>query len=244
MNKDSLKGGIWNIRYGRNKRRVKRKVKRILRRYDLDFLMLQEAADYTKQLKHIPGYHLTAHKSDKRSDRNTPVLVRSSLDHTHGRVVDMNGDGWRFKSGQWRPAKSAGTVLLCGWLRLFSIHAPVSVWWDGAGRMSGPSERVDDYGSYIRTMKRKNRWNRRNRPGQAMLFGGDWNARTFERGTGSPYWLARTTDLEIAEPAERKGPGHNGIDYVMTRGATVSKMRKRRRFGSDHPLVTFWVSRG
>lgn len=243
-----LRGATWNAERDRSASAVRRYLRRMVRRHRLDFVLLQEFADYTGHLRRHPvkGYRLLV-PDNGHDERQCPILVRDTVHARYARVLQMADSGWITVTGaHYAPPKSVA-VLLDGWLRAVSIHAPVSVSWPG-GRIAGPSRRVAAYLSHsahsIRFARRGQRMAARRLSrgdhAKATLLGGDWNARTWERGTGTPWWLARKAGLRIAEPRHRKGPGHDGIDYVLT-DARVTRVRKHGTGGSDHPFVTFTV---
>jgi hypothetical protein len=99
----------------------------------------------------------------------------------------------------------------------------------------GGEARIRSYQSLTqRLAAHANRLRERN-PDVAVLFGGDWNEGASTGGPGSPSWLADKAGL-------KKYPT-GGIDWQMGRGLKLEKLRRGPKFGSDHPLVTFTVTR-
>lgn len=233
-----MKGATWNAERDRDPAAVRRALRRRVRRHDLDFVLLQEFNDYLAYFEQHPirGYILVCPPHPGGGDDQNPILVRESIPRDLERVVQLSRHGWVTVDGHQHAPVYAVTLLLGDWLRVASIHAPVTVSWPH-GEIEGPELRVAAYReTAVELLKLAHR------TGHHLLLGGDWNAHTWEHGEWSPAWLAEQADLEVVEPAERGGPGHRGIDYVLS-DARVTRMRKRGTGGSDHPFVTFRVRR-
>ena len=231
----ALRGATWNVERGRRPAAVRRALANRVLVHRLDFVLLQELSGYVGYLTRHPikGYTLVA------PDRANAVLVRDGITAEHARNDDMSDAGWFTHTGRPHPGASGTVVLLGGWLRTVSVHGPVSVSWP-KGTPRGPSRRVAAYLDHTDWLVDYVAKGRARHPHLSHLLGGDWNARTWEHGPGTPADLAKRAHLQLVEPAKREGPGHNGIDYVAT-DTRVDGMRKRGTGGSDHPFVTFVV---
>lgn len=237
-----LAGGLWNARRDRDPELVRRYLRQIARQQRLDFVLLQEFSDYLGHLARHPidGWRLVCPVHPGRGDDQNPILVRDVVSVERPRVMQMTDNGWWTVDGKPHAPVYSVAALLDGWLRVASIHAPVSVSWSG-GQIAGPPQRVEAYLDHTARCARFARYRRRHpRTERRTLLGGDWNARTWERGRGTPADLAHRAGLTISEPAHRAGPGHDGIDYVLS-DANVFGVRKHGTGGSDHPFVTFVV---
>jgi hypothetical protein len=241
----TYKGATWNAEVGRSPAKVRSYLATMVKTQSLDFVALQEFRDYVPYLRQHPikGYDLTGYRTNVTGGTQDPILVRAAIVHADGTAVDMGGDGWTTVDGKHHTNQKAGRVLINKSLRVYSIHAPVSVSWK-YGRMSGPSERVDDYAahsahvvqlakensgaSYVYAMK-KHATGGSDHPfvtfkvqvlagnkSYAGLFVGDWNAHKNDRGTYTPNWMMSKAKLTLAAPP-LAGPGHHGIDFALYR---------------------------
>lgn len=224
----TLRGASYNCKIGRNAETVGRTVAQIAKSKNLDFIQLQEISTYRKQLEKIPGYRLITFPGSK--DRGeTGILVRDSLEAKFPKSVEADV-GWTNVRGGVAQPRSTTTVRLAGWLRVGSVHAPPGIDWKN-GRPVGGEQRIRSYQSL--TKKLAAHANRAQARGLAVLFGGDWNEGARTGGPGSPSWLANKAGL-------KKHPT-GGIDWVMSSGLELSKLRRGAKYGSDHPLVTYTV---
>ena len=228
----TLKDATYNCRIGRNPELVGKTVAHIAKSRKLDFIQLQEISGYHRQLEKIPGYKLITFPGSK--DRGeTGVLVRDELATGHEKSIEA-ATGWTNVRGGVAQPRAATSVRVAGWLQVGSVHAPPGIDWKN-GRPVGGEARIKSYQSLTqRLAAHANRLRERN-PDVAVLFGGDWNEGASTGGPGSPSWLASKAGL-------KKFPT-GGIDWQMGRGLKLDQLRRGPKFGSDHPLVTFTVTR-
>lgn len=116
-----------------------------------------------------------------------------------------------------------------GWLDVVSVHAPPGINWQG-GHAVGPEQRIRSYGSLMEKLL----GHVRDTQGP-MVVGGDWNEGAATGGRFSPSWFA--THARLTKHAD------GGIDWEMSRGATVTDVRRGPSGGSDHRPVLFTVTR-
>lgn len=224
----TLRGASYNCKIDRNPAVVGKTVAQIAKSKKLDFIQLQEISTYRKQLENIPGYKLiTFPKSKDRGE--TGILVRDGLEAKFPKSIEAD-TGWTNVRGGVAQPRASTTVRLAGWLRVGSVHAPPGIDWKN-GKAVGGEARIRSYQSL--TSKLAQHANRAQDRGLAVLLGGDWNEGANSSGLGSPSWLANKAGL-------KKHPT-GGIDWMMSSGLTLSKLRRGAKYGSDHPLVTYTV---
>ncbi len=161
------------------------------------------------------------------------MLVRDGL-MTKGAESVQSTIGWTNVRGGKAQPRAATSVQLAGWLRVVSVHAPPGIDWKN-GKAIGPEQRIKSYNSLTgKLLKLANRQEKKN-PSEGLLIGGDWNEGARTGGFGSPSWLAARAGM--------KKHANGRIDWVMSRDSKVSNVRIGPRGGSDHPIVTFEVSR-
>lgn len=227
---NKLRGATYNCRIGRDPQVVAKTVGQIARSRKLDFIQLQEISGYHKQLENIAGYKLiTFPKSKDRGE--TGILVRDEVEAKFPKSVEA-ATGWTNVRGGVAQPRAATTVRLAGWLRVGSVHAPPGIDWKN-GKPVGGEGRIRSYQSL--TQRLAAHANRAQERGLAVLLGGDWNEGAATGGPGSPSWLAQKAGL-------KKFPT-GGIDWQMGSGLKLEKLRRGPKFGSDHPLVTFTVTK-
>lgn len=226
-----LRGGSFNLKYGRPTGVVKAEVVSLLEKHDLDFLCVQEATDYFKALNEIAGYTYFATKQIRGGDE-TGILVRKTLKMTKPKFGTY-GDGWvTVRGGNHAPPSF--TRVTIEWLRVGSIHMPTpSVWKNGV--LDAPPERKDDYlevatkvfGFFKFSLKR------------SRLVAGDWNEPPTTLGKWAPGWIAKKTGAKCEATVSRAG--HGRIDYPMFKNVKVINVVKDTKIaeGSDHEPVIF-----
>lgn len=183
-------------------------------------------------MRKIPGYKLVTFPGSK-DHGETGVLVRKDIEAKFPQSIEAD-TGWRNVRGSIAQPRAATSVRLAGWLRVASIHAPPGIDWKN-GHAVGGSERVKSYQSLTQKLLRAADRQEERNPDVAMLYGGDWNEGARTGGPGSPSWLASEAGM--------KKHANGSIDWEMSRGCRVTDMKKGPHFGSDHPLITFTVSR-
>jgi endonuclease/exonuclease/phosphatase family metal-dependent hydrolase len=227
----TLRGGTFNLLYGRDPERVIREVSRLFDKHGLGFLCVQEFSDYRDDFK-AAGWTVVPEHGPCESG----VLVAPgvAVDEVSRHVY---GDGWITVRGGRFPAAVHNEVRLAGWLRVRSVHLPTPTFWPN-GRLMAPAERADDLRATMRGL-----WRFLARPGfwNARLVAGDWNEPPQTVGQWTPRWLARTTGSRLAVPTSREG--HGRIDYAVVKGARVVEIFKDTTIPelSDHEPVIFKV---
>lgn len=233
-----LKGGSFNLRYGRQKAIVKDEVERLLTKHDLDFLAVQEAKDYTDMLKRIKGYNYYTWETGGRGADENGFLVRDTLkvDKVKGKFF---GDGWTTVTGAFHVPSVMNTVRVDGWLHARTLHLPTPTNWVN-GKLNATDERKDDY---VACMKGLWRFLRPPSIKNARIALGDWNEIHSTQGEYSPGWLAKATNSKAFNPTSRAG--HGRIDWVMAKGCVINNVRKDLDIAeaSDHEPVVFSVTK-
>jgi exonuclease III len=234
-NKKQLKGGTFNLRYGRPVKAVKGEVEHLLQKHNLDFLCLQEAVDYTKEMRKVAGYDYI-YDPKTWSGKESTILVKSTLKQDRVKFHQL-GDGWVTVNGGNHPPTGQAEVRIDGWLFVRSLHLPTPSVWKG-GKLIAPAERKDDYIAAVNGLARYLRFPATR---NARIAAGDWNEPDDTLGEYSPRWLANKTNSITADTKSRAG--HGRIDWVMAKGATIPKCFKdlEIREGSDHEPVIFVV---
>jgi hypothetical protein len=236
---NTLKGGSFNLLYGRPKAVVKDEVIRLLKKHDLDVLFVQEANDYVGILHNIPGYEYIC-KPSYFSSVEIGILVKKKFKIDRQKYLQY-GDGWFRIGGKGRrgPTPGFNQVRLDQTWVLRSLHLPTpSLWKDGkidARRV--PSDRADDL---IAGMKKLRIFF--SIPGKSVRIAcGDWNESNSTTGLYSPGWLQKVTGAKSMAPTSMEGHGH--IDYPMVKGGHIVKIFKDLdiREGSDHEPVIFTI---
>lgn len=224
-----LKGGTYNCLVGRSPQVVGNEVRKMAKEGNLDFIQLQEISTYHGALKDIPGYKLITFPGAK-DHGETGMLVKDGIKVTDRESIQAKGPGWKSKDGEHRAPRAATSVLLDGWMRVVSVHAPPAIDFKN-GHAVGPEARVESYKSLMSELAKAAK--RYTKDGEALVFGGDWNEGPNSTGVGSPHWLARVAGMK-AFPGGR-------IDWEMARGATISRVRRSEDGRSDHDQWTFVV---
>lgn len=230
----TLRGGTFNLRYGRDKARVKREVARLFVKHNLDFLCVQEFSDYRNDFAEA-GWNVVPLKGPCESG----IIVANHV-RVDQRKVHTYGDGWITVRGGKFPAAVHNEARIGGWLRVRSVHLPTPIFWVN-GRTKGPDERLDDLRETMIGLREFLRpwgfWN-------ARLAAGDWNEPPHTTGTYSPQWLARVTRSMLRAPQSLAG--HGRIDYAIGKGCRVEGIFKDTAIPelSDHEPVIFKVVKG
>jgi hypothetical protein len=231
----TLRGGTFNLRYGRDPDQVIGEVARLFVKHHLDFLAVQEFSDYRNTFAARRGFQVVPTTGQCESG----ILVRLGV-NIDKRSVHTYGDGWiTIRGGHFPPAVHT-EARLDGWLCVRSVHLPTPTEWED-GRVTAPPERLDDL---IATMRGLRRY--LNHPGfvNARLVAGDWNEPPHTTGQYTPSWLANTTSSNLAAPQSLAG--HGRIDYVIGKGCRVEGIFKDTAIAelSDHEPVIFKVVKG
>jgi hypothetical protein len=223
-----LRGGTLNLLCGRDPDRVAAWVDTWATTRRLDFLALQETGRYCRHLEALEGWQLIAPAWPDRRWPETAVLVRDGIAAGPGYLVATRAT-WHTPDGIPRGPRRFTTVQVAGWIRVTSVHYPAGVRFLN-GHATGGRDRVTAYLTCsARLEDHCHRW-----PGPLALVG-DWNAPRAASGPGSPRWLATRNHLQ----------GHGArIDYPLIRGCVLGGVRVwHDTGGSDHPAVTFTVTR-
>lgn len=147
----SLRVGSWNVRFGRPPQMTAAQVSRVLIEHRLDVLVLQEAADYHRELRLIPGYLCVAF--DKPGQAHQVIMVRYGNRIAHPQSIRTSPRGWQLVTGGRHRPLYVTSVLVADWLRVVDVHQPPSVSWR-RGVPHGPPMRVGAYVLAIRRLAR------------------------------------------------------------------------------------------
>lgn len=228
--KKPMKGASYNCLVGRDPKEVTRWLTKTVREKNLDFVQLQEINGYHQALRSIPGYKLITFPG-ARDRGESGILVRNGIS-VEGEKSIQSTEGWKSPDGEIRRPRAATSVLLGGWLRVVSVHAPPAI--DFAnGQIKGPEQRKKAYASLMEKVLGHAKQVGSKHPDQALLIGGDWNEPASSSGKWSPNWLASQAGMTKHTAG--------GIDWEMARGCEVTKVRHGERGGSDHRMVLFNV---
>lgn len=233
----TLRGGTFNVEFGRDHKIVAEEVTTFLTKHDLDFACLQEATEYFEVFKQIPGYDYIASKDSWGAQEST-ILVKSSLKQDKIRSVNY-GDGW-YMGKQHHPATGQNQVRIDGWLLVRSLHVPSHSTWTNGKLTTQPVERRDDLVATAKGLVNYFRWPCLT---TARLAAGDWNENPSTKGEYSPNWIAQKSRARTITPSSAVGHGH--IDWPMFKGCNIEAIYKdlKIREGSDHEPVVFVVKR-
>lgn len=136
-----LRGGVWNVERDRGSRRrhgLRSYLTHVTAARHLDFVLLQEAKQYHRPLRHVRHFRLVA-KGAPQGARQQVILVRKGVGTANPRFTRMSRHGWVVIGGRHAPAYTT-FVTLDGWLRVASVHETVGVEW-AHGHMRGPGDR-------------------------------------------------------------------------------------------------------
>jgi hypothetical protein len=230
-----LRGGTFNLRYGRKPYVVLHEVTKLFNKHRLHFLAVQEFSDYRDTFARSHDFNVIPDAGQCESG----IIVRKDI--WFDRVtVHTYGDGWITVRGGRFPAAVHNEARLNGWLYVRSVHLPTPTEWED-GRVKAPAERADDL---IETMGGLRRYLGKPSWINARLAAGDWNEPPHTSGLWSPQWLADTTRSHLAAPQSLAG--HGRIDYAIAKGARIEDIRKDLVIPelSDHEPVIFKVVKG
>lgn len=233
----TLKGGTFNLRFGRSPFTIRGEVERLLDKHNLDFLCVQEAASYRNTLLHnVDDYtYYTGSVDSDQAHRNTGVLVKDGLGSKH-RVITA-GDGWHAEGGGKRGPVVTHQVTVAGWCMVRSLHLPTpSEWYGGFIGGRTPSERKDDL---IAAMKEERRFFTWPCVQYARVAAGDWNEPSTTVGLYTPRWLLNKTNAKVPT-----GLGES-IDYPVGKGLRFTSCFKDNKIAewSDHEPVVFSITK-
>ena len=230
----TLRGGSFNLRYGRVPKRVVTEGANLFKRHDLDFLAVQEFSDYTEAFRRDPRFDVLPLDGSAESG----IVVRAGL--PVDRVShDTYGNGWTTVRGGHYPPATHHEARLDGWLYVRSVHLPTPSSWTH-GRPQAPADRLDDL---VATVEGLSVFLKPRSLRNARVVIGDWNEPPETRGTYTPNWLAEQTGAKIACPDSRAG--HGRIDYALYKGCEVTGTFKDAATVefSDHEPVIFTITR-
>lgn len=235
MNPNVMLGGTFNLRYGRKPVVVKKELHRLTVKHDLDWLCVQEAADYFDVLHEIPSYEYFSTRVYKGGS-DAGILVHKRRTPSKARY-DSYGDGWVTVRGGRHSPLTFPRVTIDGWLRVGSVHMPSSTTWGPHG-LELPPERKDDYLPLARAVKRFML-----RGNNTRVALGDWNEKPETMGPWSPGWIAARSGSTIACPDQVAGFGR--IDYAMVKNGDITHIWKdlKSAEGSDHEPVVCRLER-
>lgn len=226
------RGATWNLRKGRDADVVALEVDAFLTEHDLDWIVVQEAADYVRTLgKQLRGRYDVHTGWSSRSRRDSAVIVRAGLPSRFKRVHALERTGWerdpdnrRFGLHNHRSMVSVRVGRKGFRYRLGSVHLP-----PGPHDAPGYPLRGRAFRRSLRTLRRlARRWSdAKGLDGWAMV--GDWN----ERPDSAPIreFLYDTDGGVIG----------NRIDYPVTHGVIANRYRRVAFGSSDHKPVLVWV---
>lgn len=220
-----MRGGTFNLLYGRSPKVVQKEVEWILNHFQLDYLGVQESTDYRSVLHDIQGYeYFTGNSVNGGASTEIGMLVRNDHDVTNVKNKAY-GDGWTGVHGPMKP-RNFLVLTIDGKHKKAVVHMPPSV--DLARRV--PEDRHQDYAALARRCR-------------AFLSGpsfktreilGDWNNEPFVRARFSPSWIANETGATLSSPDSK-------IDYILTKGLNVVSIKKVNgaEENSDHNVVIY-----
>jgi hypothetical protein len=231
----TLRGGTFNLKFGRDPKRVLTEVGALFDRHRLHFLCVQEFSDYRNTFHASRALDVVPVKGQCESG----IIVRPGV-RVDKQSVHTYGDGWITIRGGRFPAAVHNEARIGGWLYVRSVHLPTPITWSD-GRIKGPHDRVDDLAATAEGLRRYFQhpcWV------NARLAAGDWNEPPWTSGEYAPSWVATRSGARIAVPVSRAG--HGRIDYGMVKGARIVGIFKDVKIPelSDHEPVIFKVVKG
>lgn len=230
--REQLRGGLWPMKAGRNRRRRAARVVWILKRHRLDYLGLTEARAVVPILRRVLrpfGYEvLTAEGRIGAAD--TCLVVRRRLVADLVDTIELERTWWGHKAGRVHFPRTIPIYIVesrC----LVVFHGPPGVSWP-AGIMRGKVDRREAYREFADTLAapRLVADAPTSRKMAVRLFG-DANSRLRDSGPYSIGWIADRLRTPI-----RRG---RRIDVLLAREGRISNFRVRARHGSDHALLTW-----
>lgn len=225
----TYRAGTYNTRVGRDPMVVADWVGRWVHSERLQLVALQEAHQYLDALDLIPGYQLMRLQAPGRYANDTAVMVREDVPVTSAGLLRATTRTWATKRGTPHARRIVPWVVVDDRLRFGAVHTPPGVRWAGLLPMGRP----DRVAAFVQMSWRLLRFLTR-RPNRPTVLAGDWNAPADARGWRSPRWLARKAGMACDTDG--------GLDWVMSRGAGVSRVtRVADDGGSDHHARTFII---
>jgi endonuclease/exonuclease/phosphatase family metal-dependent hydrolase len=224
-----MRGGTFNLLYGRNPKVVQREVMELLSKFNLDYLGVQEATDYRLELHDIPGYaYYTGGSVNGGASTEIGILVKDIHDVSNVKNRAY-GDGWwsaKVNGTRMQP-RNFLVLTLNNKHKKAVVHFPPSV--DLAKRT--PTDRYEDS---VLLSKRCRRF--LSGPSfKTREIMGDWNNEPFIRARYSPSWIANQTGATVSSPDKR-------IDYILTKGLNVDNIKKvNMQEKSDHNPVVYYT---
>lgn len=218
----SYRGGTWNLKVHRKPALVVAEVEELLDERDLDFLCVQEANDYRRGLRTIPGYrYFTGRVPGSQMDGG--ILVRKGL-HTSRRRLHalsmLTWARWKYPGQHW--PRTAFSEVIEG-IQVWSVHMP-------PGGPNGGGGEGAAFRSCLAYLERRLKAHGKNpRP---RIVWADWNNPAGDNSPHSPRWMAARIGMDVHG---------SGIDYVLTRGVKVTGLRELHFGHSDHrpKIATF-----
>lgn len=221
-NGKTLRVATYNVGHKRNPQRIKGEVIRLSR--SVDVILLQEAQEYRKELRAVPGFRL-------KGRGENPILVRDGLKVANTRVKQVTSKVWRTARGRQTKPEFATFTTVEG-IRFSSWHFPPSVQ-SKLQRLRMPA-RIAAY----REMASNFRLGR-----HRAVAGGDFNVH-------APTDSGKIAEFPKATIARRKAlrvfptePTHAKriIDGFAVRGVEVEDLEVLDGYGSDHRPVRMTV---
>lgn len=229
---NGLRGGSFNLLYGRSIAKVRAELLTMLSVHQLDFLCVQEAEGYARLLRTLPGF--VYYTGTGRGGNECGILVREGIAVGNPRY-GFFGDGWTTIRGGRHAAANFVRLTLDGWLRIGTCHAPLPITFD-RGRAIGPRDRVDDYMALFRKL-----WRFFWRPSRhARVVASDWNQHASTAALWAPRGLAAQVGATVFAP--RNGQPRT-IDYAIAKGCQLVDVHADTETpeNSDHELIVFTV---
>jgi hypothetical protein len=222
-----MRGGTFNLLYGRNPKTVQSEVIQLLAEKDLDYLGVQEATDYRLLLHDIPGYtYYTGGSVNGGASTEVGILVKSEHDVSNVRNRAYGDGWWSAKVNGVRMQPRTFLVLTINRKHKKAVvHFPPSV----NLKKQTPQDRYEDS---VILAKRCRRF--LSGPSfKTREIMGDWNVAPYVRARFSPSWIANQTGATLTSPDD-------GIDYILTKGLNVDKIKKiKMPEKSDHNPVVY-----
>lgn len=225
-----MRGGTYNVKYGRNPEVVRDEVIDIMGEADLDWLALQETNDYYDILKDLPGLHTyTGHSVNIGAQREVAIVVKSKHEVTRLSSKAF-GDGWMGQGFRMRP-RCFLKLVINEKHSVATTHLPPKT----NLKTHTPSDRYDDYVALAK--RARNYLSGFSRFTRTLAM--DANTWPSNENLYSPAWIAEETGAKLLSP-------DNKLDYFLTKGLVVPSVTKLRNFpeNSDHdPVVMLGLLR-
>ena len=218
-----LRVATYNVGHKRNKQRVKGEVIRLSR--SCDVILLQEAQDYTKELRSIPGFRL-------KGRGENPILVRDGLKVSKTRRKQVTSKVWKTARGKQTKPEFATFTTVEG-VRFSSWHFPPSVQ-SRLQRLRTPRR----FAAY-REMAGNFKLGR-----YRAVAGGDFNVHAPTdngRVKAFPQAFIARRNAKAVFP-DRPTHGKRIIDGFAARGVEVSDVTVLNGYGSDHRPVRMVIT--